>query len=383
MAIFIKKQKADILREALRKLETQTPISAVSPGSVARAFTEAITTELADYYDALDFQVSQSVISTASGRALDLMGDLYDIKRRTVSDIATIDKKMGAFYFYIDSPAPNDIVIPRGTEIYTATDSFVGRQLKFSLEADAVIRAGQKRVFASITPDFGDAMFTASANTLVVHSFVSPPGILVKCINPKAISAQPGYEDDENYRLRIIKSIRVAAGGTNDAIRFAALGIPGVRDVRIQETVYGLGSFRLLVTPEDIDFAVTSASQLLEAVNSVRPTGVRMFLAQPDLQRMDVSVTVITRNLPTGTNREVLIRRITLGIKRYLNSLLAGDTLIYNRLVQTILDVSPEILDVQFTRYAPNGVESLRRNFQPAAEEMLIPGRIEVSIASS
>src|SRR5688572_5751873 len=117
MAVFIKKQKSDILREALRKLETQTPISATSPGSIARAFTEAITTEISDYYDALDFQVSQSVISTASGRALDLMGELYNIKRRTVAEIVTIDKKVGAFYFYIDTPIGSDITIPSGTEV--------------------------------------------------------------------------------------------------------------------------------------------------------------------------------------------------------------------------------------------------------------------------
>src|SRR5687768_13716587 len=119
MALFIRKNKNEILREALRKLETTTPITATSPGSIARAFTEAITNEIGDYYDALDFQVAQSVISSASGRALDLIGDLYNVKRRTVNDLVATDRKLGSFYFYIDSSAAAPIVIPSGTAVFT------------------------------------------------------------------------------------------------------------------------------------------------------------------------------------------------------------------------------------------------------------------------
>lgn len=380
MAIYIRKTKAEILREALRKLEVTTPVSATSPGSVARAFTEAITTEIGDYYDALDFQVAQSVISSAAGRGLELIGDLYGVKRRTVTEITAIDRKIGAFYFYVDTPAISDITIPIGVEIYTATDSFVGRQLRYKTTDTTIIRAGQTRAFASIVPDFSDAIFSAAPNTLVVHSFASPPGALVKCVNPKSIPAQEGFESDDNYRVRIIKAIRVAAGGTLDAVRFSALAVAGVRDVRIQEVPYGLGSFRLIVTPENVTFTSTAGSQLRSALEAVRPVGVRMFIIQPNLIPVDLRVTAIVKNT-IQTSRDLLSRGVNIAAKRYLNSLLAGDVLVYNKLMQYMLDSSSDIIDIQFTKYAPNGVESLRRNYTPQADEMLIPGLIEVSVA--
>jgi len=381
MAIYLRKTKAEILREALGKLENKTSISATSPGSIARAFTEAITTELGDIYDAFDFQVTQSVASSASGRALDLIGDLYNIKRRTINEIAAIDKKLGSFYFYIEAAQGSNITIPQGTEVYTSTSSFVGRQLRFKTTEENILRAGETRVFASIVPDFGDAIFSAAPNTLVVHSFVSPPGVIVRCVNPKTVSAQEGFESDDNYRIRIIKQVRVASGGTLDAVRFTALAVPGVRDAKIQEQVYGLGSFRLIVTPEDVSFTSTGAADLRSQLERVRPCGVRMFIIQPNLLPVDISATVMLKNATQFTT-EVLSRNVSIAIKRYLNSLLSGDTLVYNRLVQYILDASINIADVQFTKYAPNGVEALRRNYTPKAEEMLIPGRIEISMAT-
>lgn len=380
MAIYLRKTKAEILREALRKLEKTTPISATSPGSVARAFTEAITNEISDYYDALDFQVAQSVISSAAGRALDLIGELYSVKRRTISQIIAIDRKVGAFYFYIDSATILDVIIPIGTEIYTASDSFVGRQLRYKTTNATTISVGQTRSFASIVPDFSDAIFTAAPNTLVIHGATSPPGVLIKCTNPKAIPAQEGFESDDNYRVRIIKAIRVAAGGTMDAVRFTALAIPGVRDVRIQEVPYGLGSFRLIVTPEDVTFTSTGGIQLRAALEEVRPVGMRMFVIQPSLLGVDIRATAIVKKT-TKTNRETLSRGVNIAAKRYLNSLLAGDVLVYNKLIQYMLDSSSDIIDVQLTRYAPNGVESLRRNYTPKEDEILVPGRIEVGVS--
>lgn len=381
MALYIRKTQADILREALRKLETRTTVNATSPGSVARAFTEAITTELADYYDALDFQIAQSVISTASGRALDLLGDLYGVKRKSVNDLVSTDAKIGAFYFYIDSPFTQDIVIPSGTQVFTATNSFVGQQLSYVTSDEAVIPVGQIKVYASIKPNFSDALFTAAPNTLVANSVISPIGTIVRCINPKAISAQPGFEDDNNYRVRIIKSIKVAAGGTLDAVRFSALGVSGIRDAKVVENIYGLGSFQVIVTPEDITFPASTAATLISAMNAVRPIGVRMYMTQPTLVPVWFGATVIVKSSST-VSIDVMSNRITIAVKRYLNTLLSGDVLVYNKLIQYILDVSADILDIQVTQYAPAAVESLRRNFTPDIDQLLVPGRIEINIAS-
>ena len=379
MPIFLRKNPTEILRQALRKLEESTPVRAVGPGSVVRAFAEAITTELGDVYDALDFNMAQSVISTASGTALDLLGSLYNVPRKTLSTVATADKKVGSFYFYLNSPHNVDITIPIGTKVYTDVTTFVGRQFSYRVTEPATIRAGTTKVFASVVADFSDGSYTAGIDSLTVHDFVSPAGTQVRCTNPKPIAAVQGFEDDDNYRLRITKAIRVASAGTLEAVRFAALGVNGVRDVQVRQTPYGLGSYEVLVTSETANVGRTVAGEVLSALDSVRPLGVRLFLRQPSLVAVDIDISIFTQDRGPTSN-SVLTGRAVMAARRYLNTLLPGQVLVYNRLIQAILDSSNLINDVQITRYAPNGVEVLRRNYTPEPNQQLVPGHIAATV---
>jgi uncharacterized phage protein gp47/JayE len=381
MAIYIRKNKADILREELSKLERDTPIKATAPGSISRAFAEAVADQLADVYDALDFNLAQSVLSTATGNALDLIGSLYDIKRKTITDMASIDRKLGAFYFYIDSPHTLDINIPTGTKLYTRTDTIVGRQISYETVEPVRIAAGNTRVFCSIRPtSTANSLYTAAPNTLTVHDFMSPATVIVKCNNPKAITPQEGYESDANYRSRVMKQIRVASSGTLDAIRFTALSVPGVREAKVRQTPYGLGSFELLVVPEEYSNTRAVLSEVTTRATEVRPVGVRMYARLPDLIPLELDVTLIL-SPSTPAQRTNAQSKAKIAVARYLNSLLPGDTLVYTKLIQYIMDSSERIKDAQITRYAPNAVEAVRRNYQPKPYEQLIPGSVRISVA--
>src|SRR5688572_9024934 len=104
MPAYLIKNKDEILRSALQKLSEKTQITATSPGSVARAMAEVIIEEIGDLYSVLDFNMASSFVSTAQGRALDQLGLLYNVTRKTLADVAAIDKSLGSFYFYLDTP---------------------------------------------------------------------------------------------------------------------------------------------------------------------------------------------------------------------------------------------------------------------------------------
>ena len=209
MAFFAKTEQ-QILADALGKIVNSTTITATSPGSVARAFTEAISTEMGSLYSVLDFNFSQQNISTASGSSLDLIGSLYNVTRKTIANTTIIDQALGAFYFYIPSTYSQDITIPAGTLIYTDNSSYVGNQLTYATTADCTIAAGRTRAYASIAPQFANSVFTAGANTLTVigANYIQPSGITVLCTNPKVIQAQVGQEADDSYRYRITQGVR-------------------------------------------------------------------------------------------------------------------------------------------------------------------------------
>lgn len=379
---YLLKTKEQIFNEALRKIQVSTPITSTSPGSVARAITEAFAQQLGDMYGVLDFNVSQTFISTAQGRSLDLIGDLYGVQRKTLSNTAAMDKSLGVFYFYTDSPAPQDITISAGTTISTNTNGNIGLSFDYVTTEEVTIPTGRTRVYASIRPLFTDSMFTAGVGTVTIISplFIQPTNATVKATNPKQIQAQVGYEDDNSYRTRIVKQIRTASGGTMEAMRFAGLGVNGVRDIMIREAPYGLGSFEAIVVAEDnlINGPVLAAAT--NAMQAIRPAGVRMFVRQPDLLPVDVHASIILRtNVTVDTND--IARRTEVGILRFLNKPLVGSPLVYNQLIQAIMDATDVVTDVTITKLAVNGVEILRKNYTPESDQQIIPGEIQVSTA--
>ncbi len=384
MPAYIKKNETEILRDALSKVATYTPITARSPGSVARALVEAVTTELGDMYDIMDYNIGQSLLSTATGAALDHLGILYDIRRNTVNELAEHDKRLGAFQFYLSNPASIDITIPKGTNIYTSINSYIGRQFSYSTTEDVVIPVGRTRAYASIKPNFIDQVYTAGVNTLTEHDFVAPGGTVLLCTNPKPISPNPAFEDDNNYRLRIMKAIRVASSGTVEAIRFAGLSVAGVRDVKVRQAPYGMGSFEVIVVPEQQNSQTTDILRKAEeAMSSVRPAGVRMYVKSPRRVLVSMNIQLVAPLMNSDKAQTTLPNRANIGIRRYINGLLPGSPLVYNKLLQIILDSSELVRDVVIQSFTIDGVEVMRRNYQPADDEQLVIGDIIVSLASS
>lgn len=383
MPAYLRKSGGEILREALTKLQKNTPITSISQGSIARALTEAVTTEIGDLYDILDYNLNQNLLSTATGSALDMLGRLYNVERKAVSSAAAIDKQLGAFYFYIMTPVLFDILIPDGTKVFTNATSFIGTRHSYSTTGDVRIVAGRTRAYAGLTPNFTDNIFTAGINTLILHDYESPATAHVFCTNPKEIAQQITFESDNNYRARIIKQIRVSSSGTIEAVRFAGLGVAGVREIRVRQAPYGMGSFEAIVVPEQGNNAAQVLASVRGVVEGVKPLGVRMFVRTSTTIPVDVSVALIMPGANLTNISDQAIKRATVGITRYLNGLLPGNQLVYNRLISLIIDSSDLVKDVMVKSISVNGVEIMRRNYQPAEEEQLIPGNITVSVATS
>jgi len=383
MPAYFKKSTPEILGQALRKVQNNTPISSVSPGSVARALTEAITTEIGDLYDIMDYNLNQNLLSTATGSALDMFGVLYNVTRKTISDLATVDKILGSFMFYVLAPAPFDINIPAGTNIYTDTTSFIGQRFSYSLDSAITIAVGQTRAYGSLRPNFTDTVFTAGPSTLIVHDFASPNGVPVFCTNPKSISQLVSFENDDAYRARIIKNLRVISAGTVEAVRYAALSVSGVRDVSIKQSPYGMGSFEAIIVPETTGNASNTYSNAVASMEAVRPVGVRMFTRRPENIALDLEINLIMPITTQGQLTDTAIKRASVGILRYINGLMPGSPVVYNRLISIIIDSSPTVKDVIVKSYSINGAQLLRRNYKPAYDEQIVAGDISIGIATA
>jgi uncharacterized phage protein gp47/JayE len=370
MPMYGKKDQSQIVVEILEGLQKNAGISAVYPGSIARALAEAIGTEIAQLYSSLNFSISQSDLRTASGRNLDLIGDLYGVARKTISEASVNERQSFNIEFIINKPYSRDISIPKNTYVYTDVDNFNIRQYRFKLYGDVTITTGSTRAYGLVVPDFTDRSYTAPINSLNKHSYVSPPGVIVYCNNPKEVYSVINSESDDNYRRRIVSSIKSQSIGTVDSLRFAVLGVKGVRDVRIRESTYGIGSCDIIIVPESGSTIKSYPELIFESIKNVKPVGVRFNVRVAEKLVINVSATVtlvngITENMASGIKNQA-----SLFIRRYLNSLTIGDPVSISEIERQVYLSSDAIKKVQINTFDANGQDLQLRDFTPTNDKI-------------
>jgi uncharacterized phage protein gp47/JayE len=327
VAIVNMKTKEQMLVATLDSLSKNANITSVSPGSIARAFAEAIHSEINDLYNSLKVSVEQSNLSTASGMNLDMIGSLYNVPRRTISSELVPERTTGNIEFFLNTTNTTTVTIPQGTLVYNDTTSFSSTQYKYSLSADVVIPAGNTRAYGTVKANFADNNITAARNTLVKHNFIAPPGVVVFCNNPKEVYSSLNSESDDNYRRRIISAIRGSSSGTAESIRFAALSVKGVRDAKIREASYGIGSCDIIIIPES-QAGISTMSQLVyDKIKAIKPVGINMNLRIATKKLVEVSATLTLREGTTSAISKSIENQARIFLNRYLNSLTIGDSL--------------------------------------------------------
>jgi hypothetical protein len=154
MSVYGIKSKSDILINILNSLQKDAGISAVYPGSIARAFAEAFSSEVSDLYEALRFNINQSNLSSASGRNLDLIGDLYGVSRKSITEYASEDRQSFNIEFFIDKAHSTSITIPKDVLVYNDVSNFISTQYGFKLAGDVTIPVGSTRAYGRVEPNF-------------------------------------------------------------------------------------------------------------------------------------------------------------------------------------------------------------------------------------
>lgn len=379
MSIYGMKNKSDILISILNSLEKNVGITAVYPGSIARAFAESFSTEVSDLYEAFKFSINQSNLTTASGRNLDLIGDLYGIPRKSVSDVVAVERQTFNIEFFIDKPYSNDITIPKGTLVYTDVSSFMTKQYSFVLSDSVVIGSGTLKAYGRVEPNFSDNSYVAPVNSLTKHNYISPPTVILFCTNPKEVYSNNSAESDTNYRRRILASLKSKSTGTAESVRFAALSVKGVKDVRIREASYGLGSCDVIIVPEASVGIKPIPEAVLSAISAVKPVGVRFNVRIAERVSVGLRATI---SLPSGNSQTVINavrRQAETFVKRYLNSLSIGDIVSFSEIEAQIKNSSDLVRGVIINSFTADGTELPLKDFDlNTIKKYVVAGNVDI-----
>lgn len=374
------KTKEEIIVRILNALEQNANITATSPGSIARAFADAFGTEMFYLYESFKEAISQTSLSTASGRGLDLIGEMYNVKRKTLSDQLVYERTTANIEFILDKPYTSDIIIPKDTLVYNDVGSYNSTQYSYKVVNNVTILAGATKAYGIVSPNFQSNDHVASVGSLTRHNFITPPGVIIFCSNPKEVYPVINSESDDNYRRRILSAVKVSATGTVEALRFAALAVNGVRDIRIREASYGLGSCEIILVPEVPGRIGNLPSLVNAAVSQIRPLGIRMNVSVANAIPVSVNATI---TLPFGTAQNLrtgIQNQASIFVKRYLNSLTIGDTMSIQEVERQIRISSDLIRSINVTTITAQGTPINRKDFRPQTErDYIVSGDISIN----
>lgn len=366
--MLFKKSLSDLNELSINSLQYNTNITNLSIGGVARTLLEIVNKQLSDYYNILDINQAMGFLSTAEGYFLDLIGDLFNMPRKTPQyAVVTSSDQNQRFYVtrgYLGDYLPG-LQIPAGTKVQTSDDIIV-----FTVPTAVSFDAGATQVFVPITSEATGSQYNVGRNALIKSNL----GIAnVYTANGKAIVSGSDTEEDTNYRYRLSNATLSSEKANETSVRLAALSVDGVADVILTPYARGLGSYDVLVIPTEGLASDALVQSVQAAIDSVQAYGIRGTAAAPTVVPVDIEVALVFVPNVTDVEQADLKARVKTAIERYIVSIPVGGEFVLNELRQQIMDVSPKIKDHIIRCYYFREQPFLPCNIVIAHDEMFYP----------
>ncbi len=381
----------ELIGESLAELVSDTRITRISPGSKARTILEIINRNINQAYQIFDLNFARVFLSGASGKYLDLIGEILGMSRLGI-ETAKASSTSQVLKFYVQSGSFGDInnnssiTIPAGTIISTATDSL---GIQFRSVVGTVLSSSGSAQFVSVEAVSPGEASNIGAETLKFHNFTDYEDIdndSLKVINVSGIFNGANLEIDTNYKYRLSKSVLSAEAANETSCMLAALSVPGVANVVMQNRAKGIGTYRILIKSITPSVSEALLDNVQASLTRVSAQGVLPFVDRPLETGMEFVVTVTYKNGIADEEKDLIEQQIELSIINYVNNLDIGEEFILNEVTERILSVSESIKDIgqpnkpldtvyiyKETRLQDNKIrEELLVNYDPVEEERII-----------
>jgi hypothetical protein len=326
----------------------KTGITNTSPGAKARAFCDAVGDQIGTSEGNSFTSIAQSLLPYARKANLDWLGQMFGVPRLQRSDVSAsaLDNN---FEFYVARGTfgsinnGKDIVIPAGTQIYTAQ----GVNGPVVLTATQVTcPASQASVPCAVASLQSGAAGNASEGVFESTNFSNYAdaayGSLLVTNNYGLIGGRDA-EDDDSYRYRISLKLQSHGGAEEAALRLAVLTVPGVQDldfVRQAGTflcyVYGISP---VVPPSLLALVQGQLDSLVAYPASGTATS-------PALIGISFSTTLTFASTASTSEQQAATANALVAAQNYINNLGKGQEFVINALADAIQSSDPNILDI-------------------------------------
>ncbi len=310
---------------------SQSVLTDIHTGSVARTLAETIALEVARLYAQLEVIYQSGFVDTATGRSLDNVVALLGVTRieggRPTGEIE-----------FTRSPGSRGIVtIPSGTRVITVDGNveYETTETVTLLEGQSIIRASARDLEAN------DPVAAGSLTVLPV-----PITGISSVTNPSPTSLSAQSETDEELRARAKSFLHGSERATLGAIRQAISRQGITADI---EEVAGVPG-RLEITPHAESLPPELQQRLLDAIHDSRPAGVVVTLkgvVAP--KKVDLGIRLTTTQGLLQEDLRALQHSVRENIQDYFARLPAREAGSLNRIVGAAMSV-PGVEDLRIVR---------------------------------
>lgn len=185
--------------------------------------------------------------------------------------------------------------------------------------------------------------------------------------------------DDETYRAEILQQVMSIMSANYTALRFNLLRVGGVDDVIPIEYALGTGSFKFIIIPNINDPDEALLGECIRVAEQFKAFGVRHLLEFPTFVQVDFKVELQFLNSTTDSQKAMIREGVKTSIQEMLLTMPLGGNLVYNDIVQLIMNTSEEIYDFTVLHYAIDSEPVMLMNQSLHEEERFSVGNIEVT----
>lgn len=368
--MIFRKDYGTLVSNSLQQLLTRSRITNQTVGGIARSIIEVINLNVSEYYDILDINTAMGFLSTAEGYFLDLIGDLFAMKRMQAS-AASVDSSDIVQKFYCLSGDLYDRIptgfIPAGTVVSTEDGSII-----YTVSADTPFPPDATYIYAPIVAQGAGTKYNVGVNVL---TSLSPIGDGVFTTNERVISTGTDIETDDNYRFRIANATLSAEKANQTAIRLACLSVAGVADVVIHPYSRGIGTFDVIVIPSDGLATDQMLSNVQNAIERVQAFGITGKAIKPSIVPVEIEVRLVFVPGVSSADQSDIRASVRGATEDYIVNIPLGGTFILNELRQRIMDVDSRIKDHIINCYYFRNQPTFLGNVEIYWDEMFYPSQ--------
>lgn len=277
-----------------------------SVGSVIRTFLEAVASEIEEFYyktyKNFIWAVENSIYQSFGFEKIPAM-KAYGILRLTFT-----------------GPLINDYVLPAGSQFSTYSNN-PDEIIYFETQQDYTFPAGS--TYADITVYCTEPGEIGNVASYTITQMVNAISFVSTVYNPDSFNTGRNEETQAERKVRFSRYIDTRHRGTKKALEYAALEIPEITGVYVDDP--GTGMVYLYCHDANGDLPETLRNRVIKNLENYRPAGIPVFVQPIVKNELDVSLEI---HVLPSFNNETFREYLRVKIEDFLDDFVVGQDFI-------------------------------------------------------